>query len=99
MMRKAKPRLLFNNRGESVVIAILFGVHIPSAYHSLHNTKEFIKRSLSGCDVFKSQWPWFAIGFFNPVGIIPAVGVDNLDFVLHGSFKTQSICVGKFSLA
>jgi hypothetical protein len=90
---------LFSHRGDSVVIVVLFGVHIPSVYRILHVAKEFIKCRLGAIDGFESQWPWLGIGFFGPLGVMPAMGVDNLDFELHGSFKTQTIRVGKFSLA
>ena len=81
------------------MIWVFFSVQIPSDHRSLHVGKKNIKRRLSIADGFKSQWPRYAIGFFSPAGIIPAAGVDSLDFVLHGLFKAKAGCAGKFGLA
>jgi hypothetical protein len=81
------------------MILVFFSVHIASSNRSLDVSEKFIKRRLGAADGFKSQWPRDAIGFFSPAGIIPAVGVDSLDFVSHDLFKAQTGRAGKFGLA
>ena len=66
------------------MVAVLFSIHIAGSRSSFHVCEKLFEFSLSMADGFKTHRLCYAICFFSPTGIIPAIGVDRFDFVSHG---------------
>ena len=82
------------------MIWVFFNVHIASGHRSFHVGEKFIECHLCATCGLKSQRPSYSVRcFFSPAGVIPAVGINNLDFVLHDLFKAQTGRAGKFGVA